>query len=89
MHMQATPQTMQRSPQYENVTLAVQNFFEDRLSRLCENGVALEQIMLDVGMGFGKTVEHNLQLLRGVAEFYKMGSPIGAGSCRAKGLSVK
>jgi len=82
LHMQGNPQTMQRNPQYEDVTLAVQNFFENRLSRLRENGVSSEQIMLDVGIGFGKTVEHNLQLLRALPGFTKWERPLVLGGSR-------
>jgi len=82
LHMQGTPQTMQRNPQYEDVTLTVQNFFENRLSRLRENGVSSEQIMLDVGIGFGKTVEHNLQLLRALPSFTKWDRPLVLGVSR-------
>jgi len=82
MHMQGTPQTMQRNRHYDDVTLAVQNFFEDRLSRLGENGVSSEQIMLDVGIGFGKGLEHNLQLLRALPSFTRWDRPLVLGVSR-------
>src|SRR4051812_750323 len=82
MHMQGTPQTMQRNPEYEDVTSTVQNFFEDRLSRLRDNGVSSEQIMLDVGIGFGKGLEHNLQLLRTLPSFTRWDRPLVIGVSR-------
>src|SRR5262249_39174475 len=66
MHMQGTPQTMQERPAYSDVVAEVRDFFEDRLERLRRCGVAREQVILDPGIGFGKTVEHNLQLLAGL-----------------------
>jgi dihydropteroate synthase len=65
MHMQGTPRTMQLNPVYTDVVREVEAFFVDRLRRLQACGVAAEQVVLDIGIGFGKTVEHNLQLLRG------------------------
>lgn len=82
MHMQGTPQTMQRNPQYDDVISTVHNFFENRLSRLHENGVMSEQIMLDVGIGFGKALEHNLQLLRALPSFTRWDRPMVLGVSR-------
>ena len=82
MHMQGTPATMQREAQYEDVTATVQNFFADRLSRLGENGVNSEQIMLDVGIGFGKTGQHNIELLRRLRSFTKWDRPLVVGVSR-------
>ncbi len=82
MHMQGTPQTMQRNPRYDDVTVTVQNFFENRLSRLRENGVMSEQIMIDVGIGFGKALEHNLQLLRALPSFTRWDRPMVLGVSR-------
>ena len=69
MHMQGTPQTMHLAPKYADVVGEVSTFFEDRLKRVQQCGVALEQIVLDPGIGFGKTVQHNLQLLAGLERF--------------------
>jgi dihydropteroate synthase len=76
MHMQGTPQTMQRQPAYQDVLAEVDAFFADRLKRLQAVGVAAEQVVLDVGLGFGKTVEHNLTLLAGLARFRKWNRPL-------------
>jgi dihydropteroate synthase len=63
MHMQGTPQTMQKEPHYDDVVREVREFFENQLEQLRAAGVSPEQISFDVGIGFGKTLEHNLQLL--------------------------
>ena len=82
MHMQGTPQTMQLKPVYRDVVGEVREFFQDRLKRLEEQGVAAEQVALDVGIGFGKTVEHNLQLLAGLESFTNSGRPMLLGISR-------
>lgn len=63
MHMQGTPQTMQIAPHYEDVVAEVRAFFEERLALAQADGIAPERICLDPGIGFGKTVEHNLALI--------------------------
>lgn len=82
MHMQGTPQTMQQNPTYADVVAEVGGFFESRLSRLSAVGVHLEQVVLDVGIGFGKTLEHNLQLLRELGSFRKWDRPMLLGVSR-------
>jgi dihydropteroate synthase len=82
MHMQGTPQTMQANPVYADVVREVGDFFADRLRRLNACGIASEQAVFDVGIGFGKTLEHNLQLLRGLAGFRKQGRPLLLGVSR-------
>ena len=82
MHMQGTPQTMQDSPHYENVVEEVNEFFDERLKRLNAFGVASDQVILDVGIGFGKTTEHNLQLLASLNTFTKWKRPIVLGASR-------
>jgi dihydropteroate synthase len=82
MHMQGTPQTMQMKPVYRDVVAEVREFFVDRLRRLNECGVAAEQMALDPGIGFGKTVEHNLQLLAGLESFTSLGRPVLLGISR-------
>lgn len=64
MHMQGTPQTMQVAPTYCNVVREVRDFFEERLTLARQAGIELNRICLDPGIGFGKTTEHNLQLIR-------------------------
>jgi dihydropteroate synthase len=82
MHMQGTPQTMQREPKYDNVIATLQSFFEERLSAIARAGVNVEQTILDVGIGFGKTAQHNLQLLRAMRDFTKWGRPLMVGVSR-------
>ncbi|MGB0583300.1 MAG: dihydropteroate synthase, partial [Limisphaerales bacterium] len=63
MHMQGTPQTMQANPHYEDVAEDVARFFAERMERFRTAGIDDEQVALDIGIGFGKTLDHNLQLL--------------------------
>lgn len=82
MHMQGTPQTMQAQPHYADVCAEVSGFFRDRLERLNASGVAADQVVFDVGIGFGKTLEHNLQLLAALRSFTKLGRPLLVGVSR-------
>jgi dihydropteroate synthase len=82
MHMQGDPRTMQTAPDYRDVVADIGAFFEERLRRLAGAGVAPEQVVLDVGLGFGKTVEHNLQLLAGLDSFTKWDRPLLLGASR-------
>ena len=63
MHMQGDPQSMQKNPRYENVVREIRDFFARQFEQLTAAGVSREQIVFDVGIGFGKTLQHNLQLL--------------------------
>jgi dihydropteroate synthase len=82
MHMQGTPQTMQLNPCYTDVVREVGEFFAERLGRLERAGLGRQQVALDVGIGFGKTVEHNLQLLRALGSFRRLGRPLVLGVSR-------
>jgi dihydropteroate synthase len=82
MHMQGTPQTMQDAPQYDNVVNDVEAFFISRMTRWNNWGIALEQVVLDPGIGFGKTVEHNLALLAALERFTRMQRPLLVGASR-------
>jgi dihydropteroate synthase len=82
MHMQGTPQTMQAHPQYNEVVREVGDFFAERLARLAEAGVAREQVALDPGIGFGKALAHNLQLLAHLDSLTKLGRPLVLGVSR-------
>jgi dihydropteroate synthase len=82
MHMQGSPATMQVKPTYGNVVSEVKEFFGERMERLQAAGVQAEQVVLDVGIGFGKTVEHNLQLLNGLESFTSLGRPLMIGVSR-------
>jgi dihydropteroate synthase len=82
MHMQGTPQEMQTNPIYENVVSDVDSFFRERNRRVQSCGVNPEQIILDPGIGFGKTVEHNLELLASLGRFRMHERPMLLGASR-------
>jgi dihydropteroate synthase len=82
MHMLGTPRTMQDDPRYDDVVADVKAFLEARLASAVAAGVAEERIMLDPGIGFGKTVEHNLELLRRLDELLALGRPLVIGVSR-------
>jgi dihydropteroate synthase len=82
VHMQGTPQTMQLNPLYTDVLVEVRDFFVDRLARLKRAGVDGVQVVLDPGIGFGKTLEHNLQLLAGLERFTNLNCPVLLGVSR-------
>src|ERR1041384_8654889 len=80
--MLGTPATMQREPFYDDVVSGVSKFYEDRLSRLAECGVSPEQTILDPGLGFGKTLHHNLELLARLGHFRRYQRPLLVGASR-------
>ena len=85
MHMLGEPRTMQRGvggPQYKDVVDDVKAFLEQRLAFAVGEGIAEEQVLLDPGIGFGKTLEHNLQLLRRLHELAALGRPLVVGTSR-------
>jgi dihydropteroate synthase len=82
MHAQGTPQTMQTKPVYADVVREVGEFFDERLGKLNTCGVAADQVVLDVGIGFGKTPGHNLQLLAALRSFTKWQRPLLLGVSR-------
>ena len=82
MHMLGTPQTMQDNPVYEDVVDEVKAFLAERIERAVSEGVAEARITVDPGIGFGKTVEHNLELLRRLGELRDLGRPICVGTSR-------
>lgn len=87
MHMLGTPQTMQKNPQYGDVVDDIARFLENRLQLCVASGIATENIALDPGIGFGKTVEHNLELLARLAEFQRFRRPVCLGVSRKGFLS--
>lgn len=80
MHMQGTPQNMQHNPQYDDVTKTIFDFFKERIAYF--QSVNFDKIILDVGFGFGKTVEHNYMLLKNISDFTKLEFPVLAGLSR-------
>lgn len=88
MHSQGTPLTMQRNPVYADVVREVADFFRETRARLAAAGVADEQVVFDVGIGFGKTPAHNLQLLRALEGFRTLGRPLLLGVSRKSFLGA-
>src|SRR4051794_2549465 len=82
MHMLGEPRTMQDDPRYDDVVSEVKAFLEQRLAFAVAEGVPEERIQLDPGIGFGKTVEHNLELIRRLDELAALGRPIVLGTSR-------
>lgn len=82
MHMQGTPQTMQVDPRYANVTIDVRDYLANRITRLIEAGLHPESLTIDPGIGFGKTMPHNLELLANLHELRVLGCPIVLGVSR-------
>jgi len=82
MHMQGTPQTMQNNPSYEDVMVEVSAFFEERIAKCEALGLERKNIILDVGIGFGKTLEHNITLIKNMAHFQVFGCEVLVGASR-------
>jgi dihydropteroate synthase len=88
MHKQGTPQTMQQRPEYRDVITEVSAFLGERIAAAEAAGIARERIVLDPGFGFGKTLAHNLDLLRELAAFRQLGVPVLAGLSRKSMLGA-
>jgi dihydropteroate synthase len=82
MHMLGDPRTMQRDPRYDDVVDEVRAFLEERMAVAVAAGIDEQRILLDPGIGFGKTIEHNLELLRRVDELVSLGRPVVIGTSR-------
>ncbi len=82
MHMLGEPRTMQREARYEDVVSEVKSFLEERMAFAVAEGVSEERILLDPGIGFGKTASHNLELLRRLGELVAIGRPVVVGTSR-------
>jgi dihydropteroate synthase len=82
MHMRGEPRTMQAEPRYEDVVDEVKAFLEDRLAFAIGEGIGEQRVLIDPGIGFGKTLEHNLELLRRLHELLALGRPIVIGTSR-------
>jgi dihydropteroate synthase len=82
MHMLGAPRTMQEDPRYDDVVSDVKAFLEERLAAAVAAGVPEERVQLDPGIGFGKTLEHNLELLRRLDEIAALGRPVVLGTSR-------
>lgn len=82
MHMQGTPRNMQDNPSYKDVVSDIKAFFEERIEYAKSKGVQPGQIILDPGIGFGKTLAHNLEILKRLSEFTELGFPLLIGASR-------
>lgn len=82
MHSEGTPETMQNNPHYDNVLFDVYDALEASLSRAQKAGIAFERLLVDPGIGFGKTFEHNLTILKGLTVFHGLGTPLVLGVSR-------
>jgi dihydropteroate synthase len=88
MHMQGEPRSMQVKPRYQDVVAEVKAFLKAQATAAQAAGIEKNRIVIDPGFGFGKTVEHNLELLRNLDEFTKLGYPVLAGWSRKSSLGV-
>jgi dihydropteroate synthase len=86
MHMQGEPSTMQQAPRYDDVAAEVASFLEDRMAFAVAQGIPEERICLDPGIGFGKTVADNLELVRGLDVLLALGRPVLVGFSRKSSL---
>ena len=87
MHMRGEPRTMQQDPRYDDVVAEVKGFLEDRVAFAVGEGIAEDRIHLDPGIGFGKALEHNLELLRRLDELAELGFPLVVGTSRKSFIS--
>jgi len=82
MHMQGEPATMQENPQYFDVISQIMAFFSERIAFCEQNGIAKERLILDPGIGFGKTAEHNIEIIKELQEFTAFDLPVLLGASR-------
>jgi len=82
MHMKGTPRTMQKNPRYDDVVAEISSFFREILKTAWRAGIERDKIMLDPGIGFGKTSKHNLEILRRLEELRTLGRPLAIGTSR-------
>ncbi len=88
MHMQGKPANMQENPQYVNIIHEVMAFLDDRIQAAVAHGIARERIIIDPGFGFGKTLQHNFSLLKGLKQFGQLGVPVLTGISRKSMLGM-
>jgi dihydropteroate synthase len=88
MHMQGAPRTMQQEPSYDDVVGEVLAFLDERLAFAVAHGIREEQVLLDPGIGFGKTLEHNLLLIKHLDRFAALGRPLVLGTSRKRFLGA-
>ncbi len=84
MHMKGNPRTMQENPEYNDVIDEIMTFFQNRIDYCLENGIDRSRILIDPGVGFGKTFEHNMTILKKLSEFKSLGYPVVLGASRKR-----
>lgn len=84
MHMQGQPQTMQKNPQYDDVVREVYTYLADRISVCVENGISKDRLIADMGIGFGKSVDHNIELFKNLSAFHELGIDMLLGASRKR-----
>ena len=84
MHSQGIPETMQNAPKYKNVCLDIYDFLNEQIEKMIDSGMQRSNIIVDPGIGFGKTLTHNFDLLKGISLFHGLGVPILIGVSRKK-----
>lgn len=82
MHMQGSPKDMQISPQYSDVVAETVDFFKERINYLINRGIAKDNIIIDPGLGFGKTIDHNLSIIKNLSTYNDLGCPVLVGHSR-------
>ncbi len=82
MHMQGTPRDMQKNPDYRDVVVDIKNFLNERIDFAVSKGVSKDNIIIDPGIGFGKTLENNYDIIRRLNEFTELGQPVLIGTSR-------
>jgi dihydropteroate synthase len=82
MHMKGTPEDMQKNPTYEDLIPEIYGFLEEAIKRAVDGGIQKKNVIVDPGIGFGKTFDHNLQIIRELGRFLSLGQPILLGSSR-------
>ena len=87
MHMQGSPENMQTNPKYENILIEVFDFLENQIAMLVQAGISKDQIIADVGIGFGKNLKHNLTLIKNISLFHGLGVPLLLGVSRKSIIS--
>ncbi len=86
MHMQGKPADMQIAPEYQNVIEDILDFFRERIDWITGNGIALDRLIIDPGIGFGKSLQHNLSILKNLKKFSLLGTPVLLGHSRKRFL---
>lgn len=82
MHMRGTPRTMQQAPHYDDLLGEIRSFLEASMARAVSRGISRQRLIIDPGFGFGKTLEHNLELLRRLPELAELDAPLLIGTSR-------